>query len=197
MSAAGLLQSIPATPHKWSGAKTPPALGERVTITFNGLGAGVVVGFKVVEGYLGVAVKLDSSPEWRTKQGVAADVPAFVFGAELVEQRAPAVEVLTRAPWKFEGFKAGQIIRARDFEDRAERGACYVEGRIDMVCPEGSDRYPYAHYKIVPTLRVWNGSALRDAMTEPREVVIVPMETSMDYENRVELIPAGWGSVTA
>ncbi len=79
----------PDMPWNWSGAKAVPTIGERVTITFNELGAGSVIGYKVTDGYLGVWVKLDRSPDWRVGQGYGDDVPALIYGAELVEQRAP------------------------------------------------------------------------------------------------------------
>lgn len=85
---APVAQSIPDAPYKWSGAKTPPAIGDRVTITFNNLDAGRVVGYRIIEGYLGVFVHLEKNPEWRERAGYSADVPALVFGAELQEQRA-------------------------------------------------------------------------------------------------------------
>jgi hypothetical protein len=92
MSAA-MLKALPAqnaaAPYRWSGAYAVPEIGERVTISFNGLGAGKVVGYKVVEGWLGVFIQLEKNPEWRAKQGQSLSVPAFVFGAELLEQRAP------------------------------------------------------------------------------------------------------------
>jgi hypothetical protein len=91
--------------------------------------------------------------------------------------------------YKFQGFNPGDIIRARDFEDRPGRGPTFVEGIVDMVCPEGSDRYPYAHYKLIPLRRVWDGTQQRDAAIEPREIVIVPMEIAYsDYDNRIELV---------
>ncbi len=87
-------KQIPAqnieVPYRWSGNSSVPELGERVTISFNGLGAGKVVGYKVVEGWLGVAIQLEKNPEWRLKQGVSISEPAFVFGAEILEQRGAA-----------------------------------------------------------------------------------------------------------
>lgn len=71
----------------WSGATAPPEIGESVTINFNGLGAGKVVGYFVEKGWLGLHVALDHNPEWRRGQferlGLPADRPASVFGAEI------------------------------------------------------------------------------------------------------------------
>lgn len=81
-----ILTTIPAQPYKWSGARQVPAIGERVTITFNELNTGSVIGYLVTDGYLGVWIKLDKNPEWRERQG--HDGPALVYGAEIKEQRA-------------------------------------------------------------------------------------------------------------
>jgi hypothetical protein len=72
---------------QWSGHKAPPAIGERVTVSFNELGAGEVIGYQVTDDFLGVWLKLDKSPAWRVKQGRGDDVPALIYGAELLEQR--------------------------------------------------------------------------------------------------------------
>lgn len=66
---------------KWSGAKPAPAIGDRVVVRMNRLGAGVVVGYFIEHGWLGVYVKLDKAPAWYLKQNGRA--PAMVFGAEL------------------------------------------------------------------------------------------------------------------
>jgi hypothetical protein len=68
---------------KWSGESNIPAIGEKVRITFNGLGTGVVTGYFAEHGWLGLYVVLDVQPAWRTKQGVPASQPAMVFGAEV------------------------------------------------------------------------------------------------------------------
>jgi hypothetical protein len=92
-------------------------------------------------------------------------------------------------PFKFAGFTVGQSIRSRDFEDRAGRGPCFIEGAITMVCEPGSQRFPYAHYLIRITRDHWNG---RDMRTSDRigQECAVPMEQDFhDYDNRVMLAP--------
>ena len=81
----------------WSGTKThpePPKIGAHVRINFNSLGAGVVSGYFVEYGWLGVYVKLNHPPDWWKKQNLgesatekqkdrARRLGAMVFGAEL------------------------------------------------------------------------------------------------------------------
>jgi len=67
----------------WSGKNpVPPAIGERVTINFNGLGPGTVESYFIEDRWLGVKVKLDKQPEWHRKQNPGRDF-ALVFGREL------------------------------------------------------------------------------------------------------------------
>ena len=89
-------------------------------------------------------------------------------------------------PLKFAGFTLGQVIRARDFEDRAQRGPCYIEGCILQVFPQGIAGADFAHYLVKPTLRVWDGKpAPLDGFN-----VRVPFQLSLDdYANRVMLVP--------
>ena len=70
----------------WTGKGEPPAVGSRVTVTTNGLGAGTVTGYAVEGGYLGVMVRVDDEtrPEWYRKQN-PEDKPALAFGTELKE----------------------------------------------------------------------------------------------------------------
>ena len=70
----------------WSGAGDPPAVGARVTLTFNNLGAGTVTGYAVEGGYLGVMVLVDEAtrPEWHKKQN-PENQPGLVFGTEFKE----------------------------------------------------------------------------------------------------------------
>ena len=78
--------SLPAAP-KWSSEKQPPAIGAVVKVTMNGLGAGVVKGYFVEDGWLGVLVKLSNPPGWWLKQNAAAIAKgqrlSHIFGAEL------------------------------------------------------------------------------------------------------------------
>jgi hypothetical protein len=89
-------------------------------------------------------------------------------------------------PLKFAGFTAGQNIRARDFEDRAQRGPCYIEGCILQVFPQGIAGADFAHYLVKPVLRVWDGKpAPLDGFN-----VTVPFQLALDdYANRVMLVP--------
>lgn len=74
-------------PFKWGGDADPPAIGDRVHVYMNGLGAGTVLGYFVEYGWFGLLVKLDKSPEWRRKQlkanGKDANAPAHIFGIDL------------------------------------------------------------------------------------------------------------------
>ena len=70
------------TDDKWSGKLSIPEIGDRVRITFNGLGTGSVTSYFHEAGYLGVAILLDEQPEWHEKQN-GTNKTALVFGAEL------------------------------------------------------------------------------------------------------------------
>lgn len=68
----------------WSGAGDPPAVGDAVVVRMNQCGPGVVTGYLVQAGYLGVLVKLDEAtrPDWHRKQH-PDNRPSLAFGAEL------------------------------------------------------------------------------------------------------------------
>ena len=70
----------------WSGKGEPPAVGSRVTLSINALGAGTVTGYAVEGGYLGVMVRVDDEtrPDWHRKQN-PENQPSLAFGAELKE----------------------------------------------------------------------------------------------------------------
>jgi len=70
------------TNHKWSGKLSIPAIGDKVRITFNGLGTGSVKSYFHEAGFLGIAVLLDEQPDWHEKQ-CGVNHPALVFGAEV------------------------------------------------------------------------------------------------------------------
>lgn len=74
---------------KWSGDLPIPKIGEKVRINFNKLGSGIVKGYFIEHGYVGVLVKLDNPPEWKKKQhppGSKYHGVAHVFGAEIKEK---------------------------------------------------------------------------------------------------------------
>jgi len=65
---------------KWSGNNPePPAVGEAVRCH---LGKGLVQGYFVEQGFLGVKVRLDNPPKWFIRQNGKL-CPACLFGAEL------------------------------------------------------------------------------------------------------------------
>lgn len=72
----------------WSGDKhgfdRPPSIGTRVKVPMNALGAGVVEGYFVEAGFIGLYVQLDDDkrPAWHKKQN-PENTPAMVFGAEI------------------------------------------------------------------------------------------------------------------
>jgi hypothetical protein len=69
---------------KWSGINPIPKIGDKVKINFNNLGSGIVVAYFILEGYIGVEVKLDKRPAWHIKQNGDTHPNPTVFGAELV-----------------------------------------------------------------------------------------------------------------
>jgi len=68
----------------WSGGGSIPALGAEVNVRMNGLGAGKVVGYRVVDGWLAVEVKIYDPPSWwiRNHDG-DPDPVGVIFGLEL------------------------------------------------------------------------------------------------------------------
>lgn len=67
---------------EWSGNKPVPQIGDIVNVNFNSFGRGSVVGFKIVDGYIGAWVKLDKQPEWHLKQNGCQPI-ILAFGIEL------------------------------------------------------------------------------------------------------------------
>jgi hypothetical protein len=53
---------------EWVSHYPPPKIGDRVKITFNKFGSGEVVDFRIVDGFLGMFVKLDNPPKWYINQ---------------------------------------------------------------------------------------------------------------------------------
>lgn len=81
-----------------------------------------------------------------------------------------------------EGFKVNDMIRAWDFQPVEGRMDRYVEGFVGRIERYGTDKFPYAHYRVV----VMKDSSFPEF---PRDEVIVPMEVSLtEWDNRVEKI---------
>lgn len=68
----------------WSGVTQPPAVGTPVQVTVNGIGPGVVTGYAVEGGWLGVMVQADEAtrPAWHKEQN-PTNAPSLVFGMEM------------------------------------------------------------------------------------------------------------------
>jgi hypothetical protein len=69
---------------RWGRQATPPAVGARVRITMNRLGAGIVTGYFVEANWLGLLVQLDNEtrPEWHRQQNGPHPGPSHIFGPE-------------------------------------------------------------------------------------------------------------------
>ena len=65
----------------WAGKVAPPPVGTKIDVNMNGLGHGNVVGYFVLEGYLGLRVSLDNPPEWYVRQNKGNAV-GHIFGPE-------------------------------------------------------------------------------------------------------------------
>lgn len=63
-----------------SGVNTPPAIGERVTVTVNKIGPGVVESYFIEAGFLGVNVVLDNPIRWNGCK------TAMSFGCEIEKE---------------------------------------------------------------------------------------------------------------
>lgn len=85
---------------------------------------------------------------------------------------------------KFEGFGLGQKIRAYDFKPVEGRGDCYVEGRITSVDTSDNPR-GYNYYAIVCSADILGGVP---TIHRIGQTICVPMQTSMDWDDRVTLI---------
>lgn len=68
----------------WTGKGNPPKVGETVFIRINGIGNGVVTGYCVEGGYLGVMVRVneENRPQWH-KDANPGNPSSLAFGAEL------------------------------------------------------------------------------------------------------------------
>lgn len=83
---------------------------------------------------------------------------------------------------KHEGHQVLDFIRAWDFQPSRERHPRYIEGFILEVNRDGTDEFPFAHYKV----EVVVDTAFSDP---PRDVVYVPMECFLiDWDTRVEML---------
>lgn len=78
---------------------------------------------------------------------------------------------------KFEGFETGTRVRCYDFKPMGDRTQRYVEGEITNTLVEHGVKF----YEVNVT---------RDTLfpENPRDTVLVPMETSMDYDTRITVI---------
>jgi hypothetical protein len=71
---------------KWSGDKAPPAVGDKVRISMNGIGPAIVRGYFVEYGWLGVLTEVLNPPKWWVEQNVKPGKPAplgHAFGVEI------------------------------------------------------------------------------------------------------------------
>lgn len=72
---------------KWSNKNpVPPAVGDTVTVTMNGIGKGKVLGYFIEHGWLGLHVWPSKPPDWFRKQNKGVKFypgQALVFGAEV------------------------------------------------------------------------------------------------------------------
>jgi hypothetical protein len=66
---------------RWAGAEAPPAIGEKIKITMNGLGTATVVGYFSQDGFLGLRTQLETPPAWYLKQN-GGNVIGCIFGPE-------------------------------------------------------------------------------------------------------------------
>jgi hypothetical protein len=101
---------------RWSGNGSPPWLGDTVNVTVNSLGKGIVKGFFVQHGFLGVGVEIESPPEWYTKQSNGNPI-ARVFGLEM--QREFDIEI------DVSGFRNGGEL--------SDRGCDLIEDTIQSL----------------------------------------------------------------
>lgn len=77
-------RTVPSFQAKYSGLEGVPALGECVKVEMNGIGPGVVVGFKEAEGYLGIEVLATRPPLWLKSQLAEIGKPhCLVFGRDI------------------------------------------------------------------------------------------------------------------
>ena len=98
---------------KWSNEKTIPVIGDRIVVTMNGFGPGVVRGYFTERGsdadYQGVYVECDKLPNWYVNQCAREGVRrrcVMVFGAEIKcggAIRSIPLETELRDAWKGQG----------------------------------------------------------------------------------------------
>ncbi len=87
---------------------------------------------------------------------------------------------------KFEGIPVGTYIRAYDFEPIEGRKDCFIEGTIKSVVDKG-----FLAYAIVVEYDSWDED-VSDIKPEHSRVGVeyfVPLESTFDYDGRVEVLP--------
>ena len=90
---------------------------------------------------------------------------------------------------KFEGFEIGQRIRAHDFQPREETvgSVMFVEGEIQRIVP--AEELGFKAYEIIVDKDFYHQDGfLTGENSRIGNAIFVPMETSLDFENRVELL---------
>ena len=70
---------------KWSGEKEPPPVGAKINVRINGVGPGIVKGYFVEYGWLGVLHDVLDPPAWWIKQNVVDGKKPLghAFGVEI------------------------------------------------------------------------------------------------------------------
>ena len=66
----------------WSGSQLYQ-IGDRVQVTFNGLGTGTVIAFFKEDDFIGVEVQPDQRPQWHIQQNHTKHPTYLVFGNEI------------------------------------------------------------------------------------------------------------------
>jgi len=89
---------------------------------------------------------------------------------------------------KFDGIAIGSRIKAFDFEPIEGRPDCYIEGEVIQVTQVGGP-FGYKAYEVFCEYDSWfkDGDPSEDGNRVYKNV-FVPLETSHDYDNRVQVV---------
>jgi hypothetical protein len=159
---------------KWSGDvfATPPSVGTRVRVKINELGTGVVQGYFVEHGWIGVHILPDARPKWHVKQR-PSDNYYLVFGLEI--EPAPATTTTFTflvgghdSPEEFEVHRAGCRDIARNkkrhhmthhsYDVEATTAAEAVAGEVATYAEQQQD-WPTDQFRIMPCCHAKRGGA--------------------------------------
>jgi hypothetical protein len=156
----------------WSGKLAPPAVGEKIEITMNGIGEATVTGYFTEDGWLGVRFRAHNPPEWYVKQN-GRDCEGHAFGVEIRAEDKAAVKL---RQWR----RAERAARMRlDFISLMIRTTCTRTGELADVAENVLDTYAVSG--TYEQMRSMFGSGYDDAKNDHRADAMIRKFESRIY----------------